>query len=166
MGPSRVKTTFPCPRFLIFRIKASASQTFPNTTELIQAVANQGSKGKQKQRRNNQETIVQDPGYTEGIYKTISLRSSAGTKAPTQVEDGNFKLVIKSPGSTNMLPHHESIRRKSHTLQTPQILPIITFPQKPSGSSRFLSMSHLFSLLGPKINLSLLQTPTFWFVWP
>ena len=69
--------------------------------------------------------------------------------------------------NTTLLPHHQPIRRKSYTLQpSPQILPVKTSPWKPSGNSVFLSMSHPFSLLGPAINLSLLQTLMFWFVWP
>ena len=43
-------------------------------------------------------------------------------------------------------------------------VPIKTFPWKPSGNSRFLSTSHLFSLLGSAINLSLLQTPMLCFL--
>ena len=54
----------------------------------------------------------------------------------------------------------------THTLHpSPQILPIKTSPPTPLGSLGFLSMSHPFSLLGPAINLSLLQIPTFWFIW-
>ena len=70
----------------------------------------------QKQRRSNQETIVQPWGRIlvppEGIHITIPLSSSVGTKAPTEVEDGNFRLSI------TLLPHHQPIRRKSHTLPT------------------------------------------------
>ena len=37
------------------------------------------------------------------------------------------------------------------------------FSQKTIREFRFLSMSYLFSLLGPVINFSLLWTPNFWF---
>ena len=44
----------------------------------------------------SQETIVkqlkQGPGSCSRIYITIALSSSTGTKAPSQVEDGNFRL--------------------------------------------------------------------------
>ena len=63
--------------------------------------------------------------------------------------------------SPTLLPHHQPIRRKSHTLQPSfQILPI-TSPRKPSGSC----LNHLFSLLGPVITLSLLLTLTVWSIW-
>ena len=57
----------------------------------------------QKQRRSSQATEVQPWGRVlvlpEGIYvKTPS--SSVGTKAPTQVEDGDFTL------NTRFLEHH------------------------------------------------------------
>ena len=64
--------------------------------------------------------------------------------------------------STTLLPHHQPIRRKSHTLQPSfQILPITTSPRKPSGSC----LNHLFSLLGSVITLSLLPTLTVWSIW-
>ena len=71
-----------------------------------------------------------------------------------------------------LLPHHQPTRRKPHTLQpSPQILPIKIFLLrkkkfgKNSGSSELLNMSHLFSLLGPTINFSVLHTLTFCFIW-
>ena len=58
----------------------------------------------QKQGRSSQETIVQPWDRVlvppQGIYRTISLSSSAGTKVPTQVEDSNFRL------SSRFLEHH------------------------------------------------------------
>ena len=52
--------------------------------------------------------------------------------------------------NTTLLPHHQPIRRKSHTLQpSPQILSLKTLPWKPLGNVGLLSMSHLYSLLGP-----------------
>ena len=57
----------------------------------------------QKEGQSSQETIMQPRGRVlvppQGIYITVSLSSSAGTKAPTQVEDGNFWL------STRFLEH-------------------------------------------------------------
>ena len=58
----------------------------------------------QKQRRSNQETIAQlwvrDLVPPQRTYITIFLSSSVGTKAPTLVKDGNFRL------STRFLEHH------------------------------------------------------------
>ena len=57
-----------------------------------------------KRGRNSQETTVQpwDRALVppQGIHITIPLSSSSGIKAPTQVEDGNFRL------STRLLEHH------------------------------------------------------------
>ena len=64
-----------------------------------------------------------------------------------------------------LLPHLIN-QRKSCTFQSsPQIL-TIKLPAEPLGNSGFLSMSHSCSLLGPEINLSLLQTLTFQSIWP
>ena len=124
----------------------------------------------QKKGRSSQETIVQSWGRVlvppEEVYIKISLSCPAGTKGPpTKVEDGKFRQ------STRFLEHHRVMspltnQKKSPTLQPlPQILPIKTSPLKPLGSLGFWGMSHLFSLLGPAINLSLLQIPMFRFVW-
>ena len=92
---------------------------------------------------------------------TITLSSSAELRSPPRWS-GNFRL------SARFLEHHPvtlpptNFRRKPHNLQlSPQILPVNTSPHKPSGSSGFLSTSLPFSLLGPAINLSLLQTRCF-----
>ena len=62
--------------------------------------------------------------------------------------------------TTNLSEHN-------YTLQSsPQILSAKNFSPKLLGSSGFLSISHMFSLLCTAINLSLLQTWIFWFVWP
>ena len=79
----------------------SASLTFGQ----IQTVANQGREGMQKQGRSSQETIVQP----WGIYITISLSSSAGTKARTLVEDGNFKLSTSPPTNQKKAAHPASL---------------------------------------------------------
>ena len=64
----------------------------------------------QKQRRSSQETIVQESGKVlappEGIYITVSL-SFAGTKAPIQVEDANFRL---SPRFLEHCPVAETVQ--------------------------------------------------------
>ena len=78
----------------------------------------------QKQRKGSQETIAQPWGKIlvppQGIYITITSSFSAGTNAPTQVKDGNFRLITRS-----LLPHCQPIGRTSWTLQpSPQILPI------------------------------------------
>ena len=103
-----------------------------------------------KQRKSSQETILQCWGRVlvppQGTYITVSLSSSARTKAPTHVEGGNYMLRPQTgwnlkaddwdSWSTTLLPHHQPIRRKSVTLQTsPQILPVKTSPWKSSGSS-------------------------------
>ena len=119
--------------------------------------------------------------FHQGMYLTIwckSLSCSAGTKAPTQVEDGNYMLRPQTGWNqraddwdfcnTTLLPHHQPLRRKSCALQPSPLvmLPFKTLPWKPLGSLDLLSLGCLFSLLGPAINLSLLHTPTFQFVWP
>ena len=50
---------------------------------------------------------------SDGIDITIFLNSSTGPKATTQVEAGNLRLRQDS-WSTTLLPHHQSIRIKSH----------------------------------------------------
>ena len=124
----------------------------------------------QKQKKSSQETIVQlwdrilvPP---QGICITTSLSSSTGTKAPTQEEDGNFRL------STRFLKLHlftsplTKQKKATHPAALTPNFAIKTFPQKLLGSSGFLSVSCPFSLLGSAINLSRLQSPMFWFVWP
>ena len=73
----------------------------------------------------------------QGLHIMISLSSSLGTEATTQVEDGNFRL------STRFLEHvpETSVGRK-HIPCSPLRKPIKTFPPNPSESSGFLSMSH------------------------
>ena len=72
-----------------------------------------------------------------------------------------------SPGVITVCYLTTSQSRKRHRLQlSPQILPTKAFPPKSLGSSGVLNLSHPLSLVGPTINLSLLQTLTFWFVWP
>ena len=51
--------------------------------------------------RNERGTIKKLQGRVlvppQGIYITVSLSSAAGTKAPTQVEDGNLRLSTRFP---------------------------------------------------------------------
>ena len=90
----------------------------------------------------------------QGIYITIPLCSSARIKAPTQIEDGNFRL------STRFLQHHSVTwsptdqKKVTHLQPSAQIFPTKTFPWKPSESSGFFEQEHLFSSLGPVINFS------------
>ena len=95
----------------------------------------------------------------------MSLTTSVGTKAPTQVEDGNFRLntrfleywPVTSP------PTNQKV---SYTLQpSSQILACKNFSLRSIGELGFLNMSHLFFLLCPAVSLSLLQTLMFGFVW-
>ena len=60
-------------------------------------------------------------------------------KAPTQVEDGNFRLSTTFL-ENHLLPYHQPIKH-SATLTTD--LPMKSFSQKLSRSLWFLSMSHL-----------------------
>ena len=100
------------------------------------------------------------------MYICIDISFSTGTRAATQVEDGNFRLSTRflEPRPVTSSPVNQ---KKSHTPQpSPQILPIKTLPRKPLESSGFLNTSCLFSVLGPAKNLSLLQIPMFGSVWP
>ena len=69
----------------------------------------------------------------EGIHITISLSSSVGIKAPTQVKDGNFRLTIRFLKDCPVTLPPIS-RKKSHTLElSPHILPIKNFSPKTIG---------------------------------
>ena len=108
--------------------------------------------------------IKQGPGSSSrDMHKNISLSSSPGTKALTQLEDGNFRL------STRFLEHHPvtspptNQKKVTHpAAHTPNFTYRIFSPKNCQGVWGFLSTSHPFSLLGPAINLS----PTFQFIWP
>ena len=95
---------FLVPHFLFLRNRLH-SVTLP-FSEFPRADSNsyyQEREGMQQQENNHQETIVQPWGRTlvplQGIYLTTLLIFSVGTKAPTQVEDGNFQF------STSFLEH-------------------------------------------------------------
>ena len=90
----------------------------------------------------------------EGYIHNISLSSSTGIKAPTQIEDGNFRL------STRFLGHHSTAlnqpfrkkkkKKKLHFLH----LSLPKLPIKLSDSSELLSVSRLFLLGAANSNVS------------
>lgn len=86
------------------------------------------------------------------------MSSSVGTKAPSQGEDGNFRLSIRflEHYSATLSPIHQ--KKVTHPAA---LTPNFAFrhfpPQKNTGEFRFLSTSHLSSSLGPAINLSVLK---------
>ena len=65
--------------------------------------AHEGREEMQKLERSSQETVKQSWDRAlvpaQGIYMTKPSSSSVGTRVPTQVEDGNFRL------STRFLEH-------------------------------------------------------------
>ena len=79
--------SFPCPPFLVCRKYTSFSLLELPQVPMgrFKTVANQKSEGMQKQRRNNQETIMQQWSSVsvppQGMYVTVSLSSSLRTKA-------------------------------------------------------------------------------------
>ena len=92
--PSQVQIPF-CPHVLFLRNRLhSAPLTFQVP---IQLRIWEGRESKKS--RKNSIPVGQGPPHK--IYITVSLRSSAGTKAPTQLEDGNFRLK-----STRFLEHY------------------------------------------------------------
>ena len=129
VGPSWIQkplqTPLP-PCFLVCRKKLQAPRPFLSTKGQIQTVIREGRECRNKGGavKKQQCRVLVPP---QGIYITHLLSSSAGTKAPTQVEDGNFRLSTRFLDTT-LLPHYQPIRRKPHTLQpSPQILPIKNF---------------------------------------
>ena len=101
----------------------------------------------------------------QGIYITVSLTSSAETKSPTQVEDGNFRM------SARFLEHHPvtSPPTNQKKLTTCSLHPKFDFKTvSPKTIREFGVFEHESPVLlaWPCNKLSLLQTLTFWFVWP
>lgn len=86
--------------------------------------------------------------------------SSAGTKAATQVENGNFRLSTGVLEYSLVTTYITKQPEEKHTPSSPypKFCLLKTSPPKPLGSLELLSTSHWLSLLGPAINLSLLQT--------
>ena len=72
-----------CLCFLFAGKMLQPPKTFLNTKEQIQRVANQGSEGMQKQRRNHQATVVQllkqDPSSSRDIHNNIFGGFPGGT---------------------------------------------------------------------------------------
>ena len=86
---------------------------FLSSRRQIQIVTNQGSEGIQKQRRSSQEAIILQWGRVldppQGMCIAIgyiSLSSSAGAGAPTQVEDGNSRLSTSTWTLDWLEPEH------------------------------------------------------------
>ena len=90
----------------------------------------------------------------------MPLCSSVGTKAPTRgrMESSGW---TQDSWNTSLLPHHQSIRKKSHTLQpSPQIFPIKNFSPKTIGEFGIFEHEHLawpcsktFSLLNSSVSV-------------
>ena len=101
----------------------------------------------------------------EQIDITISLSFSTGLRLPPRWKLATWGWVQDS-WNTTLLPHHQSIKIKSHTLKpSSYILPVKNFSLKTILEFKFLSSSHLFFSLSPAINVSLLQTLMSPFVW-
>ena len=83
----------PCFLFVGNRLH-SASLTFPEfqTADSFQTVANQGREGMQRLGRNNSAALGQGPGSSSRDTPNNVSELFCRTKAPTQVEDGNFRL--------------------------------------------------------------------------
>lgn len=60
----------------------------------------------------------QCPGSFSKKGKILTTFELFYIKAPTQVEDGNFRLKHKESWSTSLLTHHPPARTKSHHLQS------------------------------------------------
>lgn len=102
----------------------------------------------------------------ERIDITISLSFSTGLRLPPRWRLATWGWAQDS-WNTTLLPHHQSIRIKSHTLKpSSYVLPVKNFSLKTILEFKFSSSSHLFFSLSPAINVSLLQTLTSPFVWP
>ena len=107
--------------------------TFPDFNGQVQAVANQGREGVQRQERSSQETVVQAWGRVlvppQGIHKTIYLSCFADTETPTRWEKLKFAAhkhvgprMVRTRRLTMMTPTYlttnqsEECPRADHTL--------------------------------------------------
>ena len=109
----------------------------------------------QRQGRSSQETIVQPWGRvcssSRNRHNKIPLSSSAGTKAPIQVEDGNFML------STRFLEHRPvtspptNQKKATHPAAQTSNFAYKDFSPRTIREFGFLSMSCPFSFLSPAI---------------
>ena len=101
MGPSWIQKPLCVPHFWLVGKRLQPPRPSLSSKGQIPTVANQGREGMQKQRGSSQEAIVQPWGRVlvppQGLYQyiTIPLSSSAGTKAPSQAEDGSFQLSTR-----------------------------------------------------------------------
>lgn len=86
----------------------------------------------------------------------------------------NFSLIYDNKINVDVNLKVSLIGNSAHTPKFEQsvevdkgdpFFPIKFFPQT-TREFGLLSMSHLILLACPAINLSQIQTPTFWFVWP
>ena len=92
------------------------------------------------------------------------LCSSAGTKAPLQKEDGNFKLSTRFQGHCPVTS--PPITQKKVTQQAALTPNFVYNTPPPETTWEFRSFEHRppVALIGPATNLSLLQTLMFQFV--
>lgn len=114
-----------------------------NSKGQVQTVAHQEREGKQKQWRNKQETKVQprqSPGSSSRNIHNSIFEFFSRIKAPSNLEDGNFRWAQESWSTALLLtPQHQPIRRKSHTLlPSPQILPIIDMQTCMHGTCQYI----------------------------
>ena len=97
----------------------SASLTFPEFQGWIQTIANQGREGIQKQRRNNQ--MVVQPWDRVLVPTQRNMHNNVfefyRTGAPTQVEDGNFRLntrFLEHSSVASPPTNQKKKKKKSH----------------------------------------------------
>ena len=94
----------------------------------------------QKQGRSSQETIVQLWNTVlvppERIY-IISLSSPVGTKTPTQVEDGNFRLSTRFLEHLPVTSPPTSQKKVTHPAALTPNLPLKLLPQNHQGVRGF-----------------------------
>ena len=99
----------------------------------IQTIANQGREGIQKHRRNNQK-LVQPPDRVL-VPSQINMHNNVfeffyRTGAPTQVEDGNFRLNTRFPEHSSVASpptNQKKKKRKSHKPCSPHPICCLLF---------------------------------------
>ena len=102
--------------------------------------------------------LRQGPGsYSKKICITKSLSSTA-LGPPTQVEDGNVRLNIRFLNHQPVLSPPVNQKKTMHLAALSLTFTLKTLPWKHQAVWVLNSTSHPYSLLGPAINLSLLQT--------
>ena len=118
----------------------------------------------ERQSRNNRAAMGQGPG-SSSRNAHIHICELFYRNSP-QVEDLRFLFPVQAEREIPVSSPPTNQKRVTHPAT---LTPNFTFKKlapKASGSSGLLSMNHLFFLLGPAINLSLLQTLTFQSAWP